>query len=108
MPPIVNPLPFVFIFATAFGVMMHDTKVDHAASVAIVAPVDVANLSLAHVVSKSDDHTHVERVSTSSHQGSTHTENVPKTSPRNDHNRYSQGKKSNFSGGSGNGLWPST
>jgi hypothetical protein len=104
MPPLINPLPFVFIFATAFGVVMHDTKVDHATSVAVVAPVDA---SLASAVSKTDDHTHVERASVSGQEASTHNENVPKTQARNDHNRYIQGKKGAINGGNENGLWPS-
>lgn len=105
MPPLLNPLPFVFIFATAFGVMMHDTKVDKAASVAIVTPITATSNYAVEDVSKSSDHIHVERVSVTG-GSATHHENVPKTQPRNDHNKYLQVKKLATSGG-GNGLWPS-
>ena len=106
MPPLFNPLPFVFIFATAFGVVMHDTKVDKAASVAIVTPIAATSNYAVEDASKSNEHVHVERVSVASQGDATHHENVPKTQPRNDHNKYIQVKKLATSGG-GNGLWPS-
>lgn len=106
MPPIINPLPYVFILATAFGVVMHDTKIDHAASVAISTPVYSPNVSLADKVSKTNEHVHVERVSVTSQGSSVHRENVPKIQPRNDYYRYMQDKKTIMSGGN-NGLWPS-
>jgi len=104
MPPLINPLPYLFIAATAFGVVMHDTQVDHATSVAIMTPSHSTNYAADSI--KSSDHTHVERVSMSSQGNSTHHENVPKTQPRNDHNKYAQVKKTATSGGNG-GLWPS-
>ncbi|HEY8886499.1 MAG TPA: hypothetical protein VIM31_03310 [Candidatus Microsaccharimonas sp.] len=106
MPPIINPLPFVFIVATAFGVVMHDTQVDHAASVAIVTPANFSDFAVADAASKSNEHVHVERVAVSNQGSATHHENVPKTQPRDDHNRYVQVKKHVMSGGD-NGLWPS-
>lgn len=106
MPPLINPLPFVLIAATAFGVVMHDTQVDHAASVAIVAPANFSDFSAADAVSKSSEHVHVERVSVADQRSATHQENVPKTQPRNDHNKYVQTKKHVNSSGA-NGLWPS-
>jgi len=107
MPPIVNPLPFVFIVATAFGVLMHDTQVDHATSVAIVSPVGFSDYAAADASSKSNEHVHVERVSVSSQASATHHENVPKTGPRDDHNRYVQTKKHVTTGGGNDDLWPS-
>lgn len=106
MPPLVNPFPFVFIFATAFGVVMHDTQVDKAATTAIMTPASFTNVALADAVSKSNEHVHVERTSISSQGSATHAENVPKTHVRNDHNKYVQVKKAVHSGGD-NGLWPS-
>jgi hypothetical protein len=107
MPPLINPLPFVFIIATAFGVVMHDTKVDHATSIAVVNPTYFADSVLSDAVGKSDEHIHVERASVSSQSSSaTHQENVPKTQPRNDHNKYTQVKRNANSGGDNN-LWPS-
>lgn len=105
MPPLVNPLPFVFIIATTFGVMMHDTQVDHATSVAIVTPANFSDFAVADAASKSNEHVHVERVAITNQGSATHHENVPKTQPRDNHNRYVQVKKHAATGG--NGLWPS-
>lgn len=106
MPPLINPLPFVFIIATAFGVVMHDTKVDHATTVAVVNPAYFTNAALSDAVGKSDDHVHVERASVAGENRATHSENVAKTQPRNDHNKYTQVKRNANSGGD-NSLWPS-
>ncbi|MBC7564744.1 hypothetical protein H7100_00715 [Candidatus Saccharibacteria bacterium] len=106
MPALVNPFPFVFIFATAFGVVMHDTQVDKATSVAIMTPASFTNVALANAVAKSNEHVHVERMSVSSQGSATHPEKVAKTQPRNDHTRYIQVKKHAHDGGD-NGLWPS-
>ena len=100
----INPLPYLFIAATAFGVVMHDTQVDLATSVAIMTPMHSTSYAADSI--KSSDHTHVERVSMSNQGSSTHAENVPKTQPRNDHNKYAQAKK-HAASGDGNGLWPS-
>jgi len=101
MPALINPVPFVFIVATAFGVLMHDTRVDHASSVAL-NPSQYSNLSLADAVPKANDHTHVERASVAGGDSS----NIPKLQPRDDHNKYVQVKKHVYSGDD-NGLWPS-
>lgn len=106
MLPLINPLPFIFIVATTFGVVMHDTQVDHAASVAIMAPASFTNIAFADAVSKSNEHIHVERASVGAQGSATHAENVPTTQVRNDHNKYVQVKKYAQTGGS-NGLWPS-
>lgn len=107
MPPIVNPLPFVFIVATAFGVLMHDTQVDQATSLAVVAPANFSDFAVADAASKSNEHVHVERVSISSQGSSAHV-NTPKTQPRDDDHRYIQVKKHGIAGGDSTGLWPST
>lgn len=105
MPPITNPLPFVFIAATALGVLMHDTQIDQAASVAIVTPAAYSDFAVADAASKSNEHVHVERVSVTN-QGSSVRTNLLKIQPRDDDRRYVQSKKY-VSSGSGSGLWPS-
>lgn len=102
-PTIVNPSLIVFIIATAFGVIMHDTQVDKA-SVAITTPSHFTNYA-ASEVSKSTEHVHVERVSITN-QGSS-TRNTPKTQPRDDDRKYIQSKKVALHSGNGAGLWPS-
>lgn len=105
MTPLINPLPFVFIIATAFGVVMHDTQVDQATSMAIVAPANYSDFAVADAASKSGDHVHVERVSIAN-QGSSSRTNIAKTQPRDDDHRYIQEKKQSLTGG-GSGFWPS-
>lgn len=97
-----TPLPLMFIFITAFGVLMHDSKVDHAGSVAL-NPAHYSSFAVADAVSKSNEHVHVERVSFSGGSSS----NVPKIQPRDDDRRYIQSKKVSHNSGNGNGLWPS-
>lgn len=102
-PSITSPSLIVFIIATLFGVVMHDTQFDKA-TVAIATPSHFTNYA-ASEVSKSTEHVHVERVSITN-QGSA-TRNVPKTQPRDDDRRYIQSKKLALHSGDGNGLWPS-
>ena len=102
MQPIINPLPFMFIFATVFGVLMHDSKVDHASSVAL-NPTHYANFTAADAVSKSNEHVHVERASISGGNIS----NTPKIQPRDDTRKYIQSKKVTHDGGDTSSVWPS-
>lgn len=105
MTPLTNPTLFAFIFATAFGVVMHDSQVDHAASVAITTPTFVSSYAAADAVSKSSEHVHVERVSIMN-QGNA-SRNAPRTLPRDNDRRYIQTKKVALHTGNGAGLWPS-
>ena len=103
MLPLTNTYPFVFIIATALGVLMHDTQVDHASSVAL-NPAHYSSFAVADAVSKSSEHVHVERVSV----GGGSSSNIAKIQPRDDDRRYIQSKKFALSGGDSLGLWPST
>lgn len=106
LPLIKNPLTLSLVFATAFGVLAHDTQLDQVAAVAIAAPVTVSAYAIADISSKSSDHVHVEKVSVSS-QTSASKMNVPKIQPRNDDLRFVQAKKQALGGGDEAGLWPS-
>jgi len=103
MNPLTNPLPFVFIAATAFGVLMHDSQVDHAAQLAIIAPSNFSDFGVADAASKQSEHVHVERITVLNASRSSN----PNTQPRDDHRRYIQPKKSITTSGSNTGLWPS-
>jgi hypothetical protein len=103
MNPLTNPLPLVFIVATAFGVLMHDTQVDRAAQLAIIAPSGFSDFAVADAASKTTEHVHVERVTVLNASRS----NNPNTQPRDDHRRYIQPKKTVVASGSNSGLWPS-
>ena len=71
---------------TVFGILVHDTKFDQAATVALAIPIGMT-LSLAHAPElKSEGHTHVERVSVDK---AVHFVNgMPKIQARNDHRKY--------------------
>jgi len=108
MTPLTNPLPFVFIFATVFGVLMHDTQADHATTVAIANPTVYTNFASSEVVSRTNEqHVHVEKVSVSGAGEAGTTRINPHTQARDDDRRYVVAKKSVYAGGDSQGLWPS-
>lgn len=75
-----------FALITVFGILVHDTKFDQAATVALAIPIGMT-LSLAHAPElKGEGHTHVERMS---FEKTVHFVNgMPKIQPRNDHRKY--------------------
>lgn len=89
---------------TAFGILVHDTKLDEA--VVLALPVATATFGLAHAFDSGDSaHTHVERASLS-HAFS----GIPRVQARDDHRRYyvpkQFGRNTDYLGGS-RILWPS-
>ena len=101
MLPFTNTLPLLLAIATTFGVLMHDTQIDHATTVAIVNPASQANFASSEVLSRSNEHVHVEKVASSN-------QNTFQTQVRNDDRKYIQVKKSVYDGNDSYGLWPST
>lgn len=82
-------LAITFALATTFGVLVHDTKIDQATSVALAIPVALIGYELSTQIPKlsSEGHTHVERISLANavrdlHQG------TPRIQPRDDHKRF--------------------
>lgn len=75
-----------FAVLTVLGVLVHDTKFDHAATIALAIPIGLT-ISLAHAPElRSEGHTHVERAifeKTISMLNGT-----PKVQPRTDHRSY--------------------
>jgi len=62
-PLLYSPLSLIIAFTTGVGVLVHDTQIDKAASLAIALPAIVATYSAVDKALKtSDAHTHVERV----------------------------------------------
>ena len=106
MTPITQTFPIFFALATTFGVLMHDTQIDKATTVAIVNPIASTNYAAAEV-SKSNDHVHVEKVSVYHQEVGASKSNVPKIPPRDDNHRFMQSKKSISNGGDSPSLWPS-
>jgi len=63
-PILINPLPLLLSLTTSFGVLVHDTNIDRAASIAISMPIAFAIVGTADSTFKfSDQHTHTERTS---------------------------------------------
>lgn len=100
-PFVINPLPILLTLTTTFGVLVHDTQIDQATSIAIALPVAVATYGVADVSLKLNDlHVHAERVSFSSRQ--------PSTQPRsNDDKKYIVAKKYSLNSFGGEYSWPS-
>lgn len=106
MPPIINPLLIGFTLSTAFGLLMHDTQIDRATTVALTAPAALTIYAAADLSLKMNDHIHVEKSSGTSDLTVLRTTS-PRTPPRDDDRRYVQSKKVVFNGGNASGLWPS-
>jgi hypothetical protein len=107
MYPIINPLPLAFTLATTFGVLVHDTKIDHATNVAIAMPsAMITYVAVDSLMKSSDSHIHVERVA-GPKQLATLRATVPRVQPRDDDRRYVQTKKIFFGGSDATSLWPS-
>ena len=98
---IINPTLIAFTLFTTTGVLVHDTQVDRAASLALALP---SALALYGATDKFADsaHTHVERV----HGPNKHV--TPRLQPRDDDVRYFTNKRVAFGGNDATSLWPST
>lgn len=104
---IINPIPLIFTIATTFGVLVHDTRIDRATTVALALPAAFATFAAVDSMAKSgDQHLHVERVSASGHLASIQL-SVPRIQPRDDDRRYVQSKKIAFGSMDSGYIWPS-
>lgn len=102
---ITNILSLSLIVATTTGVLAHDTQVDKATVIAFAAPAALAAFALADIATKSNEHVHVEKVSSSSNLG--YSRFVPKVPPREENRRYIQEKKLAIIDGDAKTIWPS-
>lgn len=68
---------------TATGILIHDTKLDHAATTALALPALLLTLDLEKTFKSGVDHTHVERVSFAQT-----VKGMPRAQPRDDHKRF--------------------
>ena len=100
----VNPITLAFTFATALGVLAHDTQLDQMTAIAVTAPAALAIYAVADS-SKSSEHLHVEKISMNRQLGAFRI-NVPRTQARDDDRRYIVSKKVVL-GSDTNSLWPS-
>lgn len=105
---IVKPIPILFTFATVFGVLVHDMHIDRAATAAVALPAALATAATADFLLKSNQHTHVDRISLGKNTSAQRAPLPKAQPPRDDDKRYVQQKKLAYSGGDTSGsLWPS-
>jgi hypothetical protein len=104
----INPIPLVFTFLATFGVLVHDTQIDRATTVALALPTAFATFAAVDSVVKSgENHVHVEKVSMSNNLASLRM-SIPRIQPRDEDRRYVQSKKIAFGSMDSGYIWPST
>jgi len=60
----INPLPIALVFAASFGVLVHDTQIDKAASTAFALPAAFAIYNQPdNIIKLGDAHVHTESIS---------------------------------------------
>ncbi len=101
---LINPLLIVFTLSLTFGVLVHDTQLDKAATLALAVPAALATYAAVDI--KSDGgHNHVERVSGPKLNALRAT--VPRVQPRDDNRSYLLNKAGYAGGLDTTRLWPS-
>lgn len=107
IPLIINPTAIAFTIATTFGVLIHDTQLDRATTVALAATSSFITLAAVDASIKSgESHVHVERASAPRHISALRA-TLPRVQPRDDDRRYLQSKRLYFGTGDTNYIWPS-
>lgn len=103
---LISPIALFISLTTSVGILMHDTQIDRATTVALALPTAVMSLAAVDTAIKfGDAHTHVERAGIK-HLSAFRT-NVPRLQPRDDDFRFLQNKKSFLDGSDSTSLWPS-
>ena len=100
-PILINPLTTLLTLSTAFGVLVHDIKLDQVAVVAALPITVVVSYGAVDYGLKLDDHIHIEK-SNIDVGGS-----QPATQPRNDDKKYSAQKKLTLNISGSEYQWPS-
>lgn len=104
---LINPAALLFTAVTTFGVLVHDTQVDRATTVALAATSSfVSFIAIDSALKSSENHVHVERASAPRHINALRA-TLPRVQPRDDDRRYLQSKRLYFGTGDTNYLWPS-
>lgn len=102
----INLAPFIFTIATGLGVMVHDTQMDRATTLAITLPTAFASFAAVDAAIKaSEQHVHVEKVS-AAHFSSLGV-GLPRVQPRDDDRRHYQVRKLSNTGQDNSSIWPS-
>jgi hypothetical protein len=86
--PLLNPILAIMSLSTAAGVLIHDTRIDKAASAAFALPAAVMSVDATSKLAglASDLHTHVERGSIAQAVNDLRTQN-PRIQPRSNDDR---------------------
>lgn len=103
---IINPILLGLTLFTTVGVLVHDTQLDRATTVAVALPTVMAGFAVDSLLKSGDGHPHVERVS-GPKQFSSLRATLPRLQPRDNDRGYVQHKKVYFGGGETTSLWPS-
>ncbi len=105
---IIKPAPVLMTLATLAGILVHEMHIDRATTVAVALPAMLATAGAADFLLKSNQHTHVERVTFAKNHLAQRTPLPKAQPPRDDDKKYAQVKKLAYSGGDAQGsLWPS-
>jgi len=106
-PLLINPFPVLLTFSAMFGVLVHDSRIDHAISVVAVPSMISGYNENESSLKLSDLHIHAERVSFSRSVGSVNSAE-PTMRPRDeDDNKYVVQKKPSANTYGSVYSWPS-
>lgn len=106
LPLLINPLPIFLTLMTSFGVLFHDTQVDHATSKALAVPATVLNVNSSELLRPNDPHVHTEQINANNIQLS--GTDQPRTQTRRDKDKEYISVKKYVSDGMGSEYsWPS-
>lgn len=102
---LIKPLPLLFTLATATGVLLHDTRIDRAASIAFALPTAIIGYAaLDSLTSKRGDHVHTDiTTGFQRHLKST----APSMQPRNENDREFIQQKRLLGSDDNDIVWPS-
>lgn len=96
-----NPLSIALTLSTAFGILVHDVKIDQVTALSTIPVAAVLGYSAYEYGLKSTDHIHVERAGFSRHASQ------PAIQPRTDDRKYISQKKFTSVGYGSEYQWPS-
>lgn len=100
-PLLLNPLPILITITTTFGVLLHDTHIDRAATAALALPVAIVAIgAIDKALKLNDPHTHTSRFVLA-------TGSNPRTPARDDDKKYVSVKKYVSDGMGSQYHWPS-
>ena len=86
--PTIQDIAIGLAVGTSLGIVLHDTHLDEATSLAIALPVAFIGMEISSAIQLSGaDHTHEERVSLSQAIRDLH-KGAPRVQPREEHRRY--------------------